>query len=284
MGMKKEACVLIIEADTYARSWMALLLARDWRTSIVGEISTLEEAPAFFSTVQAKKRGTPNLILLDVEPVAHALPGLLPELSRLPGAPSVLLIGETVEPRLVEAAVEAISARASGAAAFPGFLGYLLKHEIRHSLAWAIALAEAESWVITPALAPFFRRLRGRSAQRSILVLKGDRRIPGLTNHDVEMARLALIFSMERGDMSDEIKVSKEWVYGLVSALYKKMGMEELVNGETDPSTFLNAHLAQMPQVREVLREAATGKNKKGKDLETLAYHILTEPDVEPLD
>lgn len=268
--MKKEAHVLIVEDDTYARSWMALLLARDWRTRIVGEVSSIEAVPEFYNSEQVRKRGLPTIILVDIDQEPDTLPWLT--LSQLPGSPGVLLIGETIHPQAVQAAP------------FPGFRGYLLKHEIRHSLAWAIALTGANTYVITPSLASYFERRSASHSRftRQTIILNGNNPIHQLTDHEAETARMALIFSMERGEMSDEIKISKEWVYGLVSAIYSKLGMEEIVKGEVDPAEYLGAQFAQIPQVQEVIRKAAG--RKKGKDLETLAYHILTMPAIETLD
>lgn len=270
--IKAEARVLIIEMDTYARSWTALLLARDWRTRIVGEVSTIEAAADFYSGGQAHKRGLPNLILVNADQNLPSAPQFHQALARLPGSPGVLLIGESVQPQVI------------GAVPFPGFRGYVLKPEIRYSLAWAIALAGPETWVITPSLTPFFRRpgTAQAGAAGQILVLNGHNPIHNFTEHEAETARMALIFSMERGEMSDEIKISKEWVYGLVSSIYRKLGMEEILNGEVDPAEYLGGQFAETPQVQALLRK--TAGRKKGKDLETLAYHILTMPAAQPLD
>ena len=57
-----------------------------------------------------------------------------------------------------------------------------------------------------------------------------------LKNHQTEVGRLALIFSMERRELSDELGVSDNWGYGLVSALYKKLGLEEILSSEVEPA------------------------------------------------
>lgn len=41
--MPKDIRVMIIEPFDFSRHWMALLLARDWRTRVVGEMGKIED-------------------------------------------------------------------------------------------------------------------------------------------------------------------------------------------------------------------------------------------------
>jgi response regulator RpfG family c-di-GMP phosphodiesterase len=59
--MHRDARVFILEQDPYARQWMALLLARDWRTQEVGEASEIEQA---CQALQATRERV-DLVLLD---------------------------------------------------------------------------------------------------------------------------------------------------------------------------------------------------------------------------
>ena len=45
--MQKDIRVLIVEDDPYARDLMALLLTRDWRTQVIGELGKKEEVIDF---------------------------------------------------------------------------------------------------------------------------------------------------------------------------------------------------------------------------------------------
>ncbi len=269
----KEASVLIVESDPYKRNWMALLLARDWRSQVIGEVSSLDEVPAFYQGEKIKKRGFPNMILFNVDqaPSPSSQPHPWLALAQLPGSPALLMIGESSRADVLQALP------------FPGFCGYLLKPEIRHSLAWAAAFAMQGDWVITPSLeADFESRFRlERQKNPRITILNGHNPIHGFTENDADIARMAVIFSMERGELSDEIKVTKEWVYGLISELYKKLGLEEIRSGEVDPAEYFGEQFARLPQVQAAIKSAA--QNRKGKDLETLAYHILTMPAITEL-
>lgn len=258
--MKKEARVLIVEDDPFALNWMALLLARDWRTCVVGETTSLEGVRAALNREGEK----PNFILLN----ANLLTGAheWEKLAALAGSLPVLLVGKHAE----------------GAAhinPFRGFCGYILKAEIRHAISWAVALSEPAQWVITPSVEAHIRRA---SPPAHVLVMDGRKSIHQLTEHEAEVARMALIFSMERRELSDEIKISEDWSYGLVSAIYRKLGLEEILSGEVSPTEYLGKAFAENPRFQEILHHA--GRARKKNDLETLAFHILCMPEIYELD
>lgn len=261
--MKKEARVLIVEDDPFSQNWMALLLARDWRTRVIGETASLEGMLSALNSGEEK----PNFVLLNIDLMnglqewGRLIPLAAPLIAPLP----VLLVGKNAE------TAERIDP-------FPGFCGYIIKSEICHSLSWAVALAEPHQWVITPGVEPHLRR---PAWPTRILALDGRKPVHNLTEHEAKVARLALIFSMERRELSDEIKISEDWGYGLVSSIYQKLGLEEIISGEVDPADYLGKDFAENPRFREMLRQA--GESRKKNDLETLAFHILCMPDIREL-
>jgi DNA-binding NarL/FixJ family response regulator len=262
--MKKEARVLIVDDDPFAENWMALLLARDWRTRVVSETTSLEGMLAVLNTGEEK----PNFVLLNADLLAGVQDwGKLATLAAPLIAPlPVLLVGKNAE-------------KATRINPFPGFCGFILKGEIRHALSWAVALAEPEQWVITPGIEP---HLRLPEKPTRVLELDGRKSIHNLTEHEAEVARMALIFSMERRELSDEIKISEDWSYGLVSSIYHKLGLEEILSGEVSPEDYLGKAFAENPRFQEVLRLA--GRSRKKNDLETLAFHILCMPEIRELE
>ncbi len=262
--MKKEARVLIVEDDPFAENWMALLVARDWRTRVVGEANSLEGMLSRLNSGEEK----PNFVLLNIDLLmgirewGKLAPLAAPLIAPLP----VLLVGKTGE-------------SAAHIDPFPGFCGYILKSEIRHAIGWAVALAEPEQWVITPGVEPYLRR-PARSTR--VLVFDGRKPVHDLTEHEAEVARMALIFSMERRELSDEFKISEDWSYGLVSSIYHKLGLEEILSGEVDPAEYLGKAFAENQRFQETLRQAS--RSRKKNDLETLAFHILCMPEIRELD
>lgn len=267
--MKNETRVLIVEDDPFAENWMALLLSRDWRTRVVGEASSLEDMAA----VSRSMTEPPDFILFSASLLNHPFDPhaarLRSALAQLPGKPQVMLVGRSA------AEVAALHAAEVREAAFPGFCGLILKKEICYSLGWAIALASAQQWVITPGMETY---VRGLSHAPRALVFDGRKPVHDLTEHEIEVARLALIFSMERRELSDEIKITADWSYGLVSAIYRKLGMEEILSGEVDPVEYLGEQFAENPRFKDVLNHA--GNSRKKNDLETLAFHILCMPEI----
>jgi hypothetical protein len=160
--------------------------------------------------------------------------------------------------------------------------GYILKGEIRYALAWAATMAMQQRWVITPGVEAMLHRAR-IAILRPYVVLDGRVSFYNLTDHQVNVARLAFLFSMERRDLADELGLSQDWSYGLVSGLYKKLGLEELLSGEVDPQVYWGEYPAVLRHVREIVAEvkqASGGGKAKARDLETLAFHLLTMPEI----
>ena len=264
--------VLIAEDDHFSNNWMALLLARDWRTHVTAQVSDPGELRARLANPAEQI----DLVLLDTEMPgdAHWMQDMLQVISARPQTPRVLLTGTYPQ----EARLRLVPASS--------LCGYILKSEIRFGLAWAAALAMEWKWVITPGVETMLHRAK-IGILRPYVVLDG--RVPfwELTEHQTNAARLAFLFSMERRELADELGLTEDWVYGLVSSLYKKLGLSELLSGEVDPQVYWGEHPLVLSHVRQIIagmkqssaaRQAET--KVKARDLETLAFHLLTMPEV----
>lgn len=260
--------VLVVEDDPFARNWIAMLLARDWRTALVGDIAEPEE----LSKLLENSRGRIDLILLDTE-----IPGDRGWLKRVvdllvehPHAPLVVAMATHTD-RTVIQQVGATKLR-----------GYLLKQEINNSIAWAAALAAQGKWVMTPSVEKMLDRFPRRG-----VILEGRTAFRDLTPHQTNVARLALLFSMERREMAHELHITPDHGYGLVSAIYSSIGMDELLDRKVDPRAFFEGEKTIVRQLDEILNEleqsekrSRSGKRRKVRDLESLAFHVLTMPDI----
>lgn len=259
--MNKDSRVFIIEADLFVRRWIALLLARDWRCRVVGEAAQIDLACAALR----RSAEAVNLVLIDTHALATqpVLAKQLEGLAHLPGSPRILLLSNTPQEVLLRSLP------------FANFSGCLLKEELRDSLGWAVACASPERWAVTPGIQS---ALEARRIFAPLSVLDGRRIIPGLTNGKLEFARQAILYSMDRGDLSDENILDDDWTYTKVSELYETLGVNDLLKGETDPVDLLGADFVRLPRFQAILKSALQTHQKKTR--ESLAFHILTRPEI----
>ena len=265
--MPRDTRVFVIAEDLFARNWMSLLLVRDWRTRVVGDAGSLERVVDGLKNAA----GRIDLIIIDTE-ILHNEPWLAPLLEAqhafAPGA-RILLVGLKPDEKLLRQSLAAAQ-----------FAGYILKDEIYHSLAWACVLGVEGKWVLTPGLQPLVGRT-GLQLRPNSVVLDGRRTLSGLTDREIDVVRQAILFSVERYDLADELAISQDWTYGLVSGLYKKLGLVEILSGEVDPSTYLGQNRLVLDHVKGIL-ERFKG-SKKAVELESLAFHLITTPEIEEI-
>lgn len=264
--MPKDTRVFIVEDDLYARNWMYLLLVRDWRTRVVGDAGTLDGLVDALKKVSSRI----DIILFDTD-IPHNmvwLSSLLEALRQFSAPPRILLTGLQPDEKLLQQSLD------------PRYVGYILKEEIRHSLPWACTLGAEGRWVTTPGL-QFLAGRMGLGLPGRSVVLDGRRLLNTLTEREAEVARLAFLYSVERHDLADELLISQDWTYGLVSGLYNKLGLEEILSGEVDPAVYLGDNRLVLDHVRGIL-ERLKG-SKKAMELETLAFHLVTTPEIEEL-
>lgn len=260
--MRTDIRVSIIEEDPFAMNWMAMLLARDWRTKVVNESRTI------YGLLKNLENGLEHtdLILLDADLInPKSVQKFQKELKNHRNT-NILVVGNLASRVVWKTISKELYVS-----------GYILKSEINYSLAWAADLAADGHWVATPGVQAVANELASRMPENS-LILDGRRSINNLTVHELEVARMALIFSMERRELSDELGVSNDWGYGLVSALYKKLGLEEVLSREVEPASYLGTHPAVLERVQFITNELKL--SKKARDLETLAFHMITMPEI----
>ena len=264
--MVDDVRVLILEDDPFARNWMALLAARDLRTRVVGEI----DQPAHLISFLEKSAERIDMILLDTDIPSGEdwIPRIRETLKSINRFPRILCTGITADARVLSQLTD------------PFCTGYVLKEEIRNSLAWAISLAGDGNWIITDSIQALASSI-GFQLPRPCYVLEGRYAVQNLTPHQARVARLAFLFSMERRDLADELGVTEDWGYGLVSAVYEKIGLKDLLADDMSPADFLGNH-SLLVSYFEKIKEESEGSGK-ARDMETLAFHLLTMPEMREL-
>jgi DNA-binding NarL/FixJ family response regulator len=259
--MNKEILVTILEDDVFSQNWMALLLVRDWRTRVIAEFKTSVELCEFLN------RGFDrfDFLIVDVDLFGEtfSIDDICEVLNQSKRKAKILLTGVRPSAQIIrQLSDERVT-------------GYVIKEEVGYSLSWMISFANEGHFVFTPSTFSLAVDMN-HILPKNRLILDGRREIPGFTDHESEVARLAFIFSLGRRDLADELKISEQWSYGLVSELYKKMGLTDILSGEVDLFSYIGENKIIRRHFEEIMAEIGT--SKKARDLETLAYHLITMP------
>lgn len=263
--MDQDIRVAIVEDDPYARDWMHLLAARDWRTQVVAELRHPSELIDLLRKSSARKP-QPDLVLLDTDtpPGDDWIARICAVLHGRIDPPRILCTGVQANDRVLRQLVR------------PFFQGYIIKEEIGYSLAWAIALAAEGKWVITPSVRSLALEI-GFDLPRGHAVLASLPMTNGLSPKEIRAARLAILFSLERDEMAHELDISVDWGYGIISAVYAKLGLKDLLQEDADPAELLGHHELIRAHVEKIRQDADL--SAKICDIETLAFHLVTAPD-----
>lgn len=263
--MKKDIRVLIIEDDPYALDLMSLLLTRDWRTRVIAEVASKQAFAQYIDGEEPKL----DVAILDTEmPGAPDLPSELAAMTRqLPTSPAILYTCT----RPCSAPLERMLSGRCG--------GYVLKQELRYALASAVSSVAAGYCVITPGVQAL---AGGASFPQGTRVLDGRRQWSIFTPREREVLRLAIIFNLAVRDMADELVLSSGWVSELVSEIYKKLGVRDILSGDAPLEDFFSDETV-LAHCRKISRRAESGRKKSRKApwMSTLAFHLLTMPEIE---
>lgn len=259
----KDILVAILEDDVFSSNWMSLLLVRDWRTRLIGEFSNqVELCQNLNNAIQSF-----DMLIMDVEFLGEgtSVKSLCEKLIDYKDRIRILLTGVYPNDQILRNLEQEM------------VCGYVLKHEVGYSLSWVISLAYDGGLLLTPGV----RQLANESnysLPENKIVIKGRQKIPGFTDHDAEVARIAIIFSLGRRDLADELKISEQWSYGLVSEIYTKLGLSDILSGEEDLFSYIGENEIIRHHFENILEQLET--SKKARDLETLAYHLITMPEI----
>ncbi|OGO25535.1 MAG: hypothetical protein A2136_02065 [Chloroflexi bacterium RBG_16_54_11] len=264
---KSEFQIIILEDDPFARNWMALLAARDWRTRLAGEF----DQPLKIIPLLHQKASPLDLVLMDTDIPGGEdwIPQILGAVSGMKHPPAILCTGIRANPDIL------------GRMNHPSFVGYILKNEINYSLAWAIDIALSGKWVVTEGIRSLASSMRF-PLPRPCVVLDGRKTLQStLSRHQADVSRLAFLFSMERRELADELGIVEDWGYGLVSQVYEQLGVKDILTDEEIMRSYFDDQPLILAHIQKI---RATGNaTVKAHDLETLAFHMITMPEMVPL-
>jgi DNA-binding NarL/FixJ family response regulator len=264
--MPKDLNVLLIEDDPYARDLMGMLLARDWRTRVTAETDSEEDVTRLLNDPIQQI----DTVLLDTEvPGDPDWPFRIAEIARASiSKPDVIFTATKGNAKTLDRVV-------SG-----GYGGYLLKPEIRYSMAAAVAIVSKNGrFVTTPSAYALALQQRIPLPERAI-ILDGRKSTHDLTPREKEIARLAILFNHPHRELSDELLIRADQVAKHVSNVYTKLGLDQFLAGEIDAEVFFEDTLI-LERFRTILaRVAANPARRKTADMATLAFHLLTVPEI----
>ena len=265
--MAKDIQVLIIEDDPYARDLMTLLLTRDWRTHVIGEIANLQELQKFINEYHPPI----DVAIVDTEiPSKPDMPFIITEtLNKLAKKPVILYTATQANGRILDRLVQI------------GFGGYIIKEELRYALGSAVAAVARGDCVVTRGVHSIASRY---TISNDYHIYEGSRIEDIFTRRESELVRLALIFNLSIRDMADELVLSPEWVSEVVSGVYKKLGLREILAGEIPLEEYFEDP-AVLERCQEITQRTQTkladGRLRKAPWMSTLAFHLLTNPCVD---
>jgi len=257
----KDIRVLLIEDDPYARDLMALLLTRDWRTRVVAEVANQGGLARYLARHDTKI----DVVVLDAEiPEAPELPYALADMTQtLTPAPAIIYTAAQENHHTLDRFL----AVARG--------GYILKGELLYGLASAIAFVAAGHCVVTPGIE---HKTVSVDFPESTFVLDGREMLASFTPRERELVRLALIFNLSTRDMADELVLSAGWISEMMSSIYQKLGLRDILSGSNPLEDYFNDE-AVLAHSREILK-INEGRGRKAPWMATLAFHLLTVPDI----
>ena len=294
--------VLILEDDAYASDIMMMLLARDYRTQVVAELATPAELRAFeaeedlngwkgemrMEELEEERVPRIDVAILDTEmPWDMGLPFRIAEnLSRWANPPKILCTCTYPNLWAIEKFLK-----------YNNFAGYLVKGEALYSLASAVCLAGRGYCVITPEAASQVEKELGREsfpAKTVMLRSPGMGEIgSGLNQIGREIVRLGLLFNLPQYDIHDELAVTENWVAKTMSKGYYSLAIPDLISGEITLEELFDTPYIDNRKIvghyREILENLpAPAENREGevkspkfKTMSTLAFHLLTRPEIE---
>jgi len=267
--MAKDINVLVVEEDHYSRDMMIMLLTRDWRTRVVGELNNYDLINDFL----AQPMQPLDVILIGLEtPAEQDWPfKVIEDLHKLPDPPIVLYAGTSLESSITRDLDK------------PIFGGFLLKSEIAYSIASAVALTYQGNCVITPGVKSL---ARNQTFTKPVLVIDGSHKVVNFSRRESEIIHLGILFNMSQRDLADELLIGTDWISETMSNIYEKLGLREILSGEVPLELYFEDEvvIAHIERILDRGKEPSnTGKFKRAPWMSTLAFHLLTVPEVDEL-
>ncbi len=266
--MTKDIRVVIVEDDPYSRDFMAMLLARDWRTHVAAVFDSRAETELKSFLEQPANRV--DVLIIDTEvPVDPRQPGRVAQTAQaVKRPPKVLYTCTRPDPAFLEHAFDDHCG------------GCIVKGEILYALAAAVTATAEGRCVVTPGVQEALSRT---NRPKNLLVMDGTTPVARFTPRETDLARLGLLFNLGQRDIADELVVSTDFVSEVMGHIYEKLGLHDILSGETELESFFSDETL-LARCRAILANSKDASGKplhKAPWLSTIAFHLLTSPSSE---
>jgi DNA-binding NarL/FixJ family response regulator len=256
--------VIVCSEDPFVKISIHHLLAMDWRTQVINVSS---EPLTLFD----QKSGTnhADILVLDVnsEQQIRSLDQVKQNSSK--AIPAKMMVIITNHTRNIDTFL----------LMDPLIRGVLIKDEINFGLAWALDFAQRGYWVMSPSIQNEMHTRRVPIPNKS-MVLRCSPSICGFSPRQIEAIWLGIVMGLDRRIIAREMDITEGTSYGLISAVYRRIGIDELLLGEAD----LEEYIPEQNTIRSALTSAQSQVLVSGsthiKDKSELVFHLLTCPEI----
>jgi len=256
--MTQPVRVLIVEDDQYARTFMSMMIKRDGRIRIAGELAQVTEVSNFLRHSHA------DLILLGGNRPLIELEQVLRAALGRDASPKVVFT-PTYPEQICAVSLE-----------YPACQGCLFKDEIHYGRGWALILAAQGEWVITPGVECLANQSHF-SFKHKPLILNGLNAIAGMSAEEAEEARMAFLFYIE-DPAGNRTHFSRSLLDHMRKG-YQKLNFKQILRGEVFPQEYYANQAALLQYFGEDL-EQMWGKIQTMQDQASLAFSLLSIPEV----
>lgn len=261
--------VVVIEDDPFSRDMLIKLLARDWRTRVVGQFDSFSKKT--FQDFLGDPLNNVDTVILDTE---------VPWNQRWPIEAFETINQLDKPPKLIFLCTVPVQRYWNDVLLDYGFYGgYLVKQEVMYSIAAAVKLVEGGRIVITDSVLNLKAPVHLRE---NMVVIDGTKTLQEFTPREIEVLRLGILFNHSQRDISDELVISRDWISEVFGSIYEKLSIKEILSGEIPLETVFpdKALLARAKGILpKRIPSTTSGSLRRVSWLGTLAFHLITKPE-----
>lgn len=252
--------VAILAHDPYSRNWISHIIFLDWRAQVSDMFTSSEEIK---SALGGNFAPSLDILLFDLDGFQGSLSDLLDFIFDVAPEIRIIFLSSAFEKQIFEYLYRGQVA------------GFLIKSEAEISIGWAIEYVRQGRLVITETVQNSALSM-GFEIGEKYLVISGIESDDYLSSTENRYAKMAFVHSMPRGNLADELLISPNSSWTIISNLYNSLGVVDLLRGDDwidfnlDEQAIISSHFKET--------EGHGYTTRKGSSKETLAFHVYSKP------